>query len=78
MSEGAEKSPEHPFKLRFSGAELKQHMEDAGFVDVTVKEYKLPIGAWPADQTLRDAGMLALGAMIEGLHGISAAVFTDP
>ncbi len=76
ICDGAAKADEHPFKVRFTGAELRQHMEDAGFIDVTVKNYKLPIGPWPVDKRLRYAGSLALGAMIDGIHGISAAVFS--
>ena len=51
-------------------------MEEAGFVDVTIRNFKLPIGPWPADEKLRDAGQFALLAMLEGLFGISVAIFT--
>ena len=51
-------------------------MSAAGFVDVTVQEYRLPIGPWPKDEGLRKSGLLNLMAMQEGLHGISAAMFT--
>lgn len=51
-------------------------MKDAGFVDVTVQEFKLPIGLWPVEPRLREAGKFALGSMLAGLHGISLAIFT--
>lgn len=51
-------------------------MEKAGFEDVRVLEYKLPIGLWPQDPKLREAGKYSLVAMLDGLHGISVAIFT--
>lgn len=51
-------------------------MESAGFVDIVVKEFKLPVGLWPADARMREAGKFALGSMLHGLHGISLADFT--
>lgn len=63
-------------QLRIKPAELETAMKEAGFVDVTVQEFKLPIGLWPAELRLREAGKFALGSMLAGLHGISLAIFT--
>jgi hypothetical protein len=63
-------------QLRLQPATLKAAMEEAGFVDVVIKDFKLPIGLWPADARLREAGKFALGSMLHGLHGISVAIFT--
>jgi len=62
--------------LRLKPAELETAMKEAGFVDITVLEFKLPIGLWPVDPKLREAGKFALGSMLAGLHGISVAIFT--
>jgi hypothetical protein len=63
-------------QLRLKPTELEAAMKEAGFVDVTVKEFKLPIGLWPVEPGLREAGKFALGSMLAGLHGISLAIFT--
>jgi SAM-dependent methyltransferase len=57
--------------LRTSVETLKGYMEKAGFVDVDSREFKLPIGPWPAKKRLRDAGLLQLSAMLEGMEGLS-------
>jgi len=51
-------------------------MRGVGFVDVIVKPFKVPIGTWPADSTLKQAGSVQLVAMLEGIEGLSLAVFT--
>lgn len=63
-------------QLRLKPAELETAMKGAGFVDVNVQEFKLPIGFWPVEPRLREAGKFALGSMLAGLHGISLAIFT--
>jgi hypothetical protein len=63
-------------QLRLRPSELEAAMKAAGFVDVRVQEYKLPIGLWPAEPRMREAGKFALGSMLHGLHGISLAIFT--
>lgn len=37
---------------------------------------KVPIGQWPRDKRLKEAGGLKLLAMLEGLMSLSVAVFT--
>jgi len=73
MNEGALKGG---INLHVSGAQIKEAMEKAGFKNIKVTDYKLPIGLWPADARLREAGKYALGAMFYGLQGISLAIFT--
>jgi hypothetical protein len=62
--------------MRTSGSLLSSLLTSAGFVDVTVLEFKLPIGPWAAKKRLRDAGLLQLSAMLEGIEGISLRLFT--
>jgi hypothetical protein len=63
-------------QLRLTSSVLETAMKGAGFEDVTVHEFKLPIGPWPEDSRLQESGKFALLAMLDGLHGISVAVFT--
>ena len=49
-------------------------MEKAGFVNITIQRFKLPIGMWPADQNLREVGGVQLVAMLEGIQGLTVSV----
>ena len=62
--------------LRTSPAKIRGYMEKAGYVDVETFEFKLPIGPWPAKKRLRDAGLLQLSAMLEGMEGLSLKAHT--
>jgi hypothetical protein len=62
--------------FRLKPSELETAMKEVGFVDITTHEFKLPIGFWPAEPRLREAGKFALGSMLAGLHGISLPIFT--
>lgn len=55
---------------------MKQKMEAAGFVNCTVKAFKIPVGPWPKDKRLRQAGLLFLVGLLEGLSGLSVRTFT--
>ena len=62
--------------LRVKGADFKKQMEDAGFQNVEVREYKLPIGPWPLDPKLKEVGLFQLAAMLEGIDGLTLALWT--
>lgn len=55
---------------------MMEQMTAAGFVNVVLREYKMPIGPWPKDKRLRHAGKFNLLGMEEGLSGLSQKVFT--
>jgi SAM-dependent methyltransferase len=55
--------------------DVAQMIRDVGFEDVTVIPFKLPIGAWPANPTLKEAGAIQLVAMLEGMESLSLAIF---
>lgn len=55
---------------------MTELMREVGFVDVTVKPFKVPVGTWPANPILKQAGSVQLVAMLEGMEGLSLAVFT--
>lgn len=48
----------------------KNYMEEAGFVDVVVKDFKGPVGNWTKDPTKKELGMyvkLILDTDLEGM-----------
>ncbi|KAG8531650.1 uncharacterized protein KY384_003281 [Bacidia gigantensis] len=59
--------------VTLSGEEVADWMEKAGFVNVTIKRFKLPIGTWPKDKQLRETGAFQLVAMLEGIQGLTIA-----
>jgi len=47
----------------------KKYMEEAGFVDIEVRDFKCPIGTWPKDRRQKEMGMyvkLILDTDLEG------------
>jgi hypothetical protein len=62
--------------LRFYPAELKTQAEKVGFVNVKIKAYKLPIGAWPKDKNLKLLGTYQRAILTDGLEAFSLAMFT--
>ena len=62
--------------FRMSGAGIRQWMEEAGFVNVQVRPFKIPIGLWPADPKMREIGTVQLVAMLDGLQALTIGFFT--
>ena len=56
---------------------LEQQMRDAGFINITRRNFKLPIGPWPKDERLKDAGRLGLANIVYGVQGLSVKIFTS-
>jgi len=56
--------------------ELADLLREVGFTDVVHKPFKIPIGRWPSDPMLKEAGGLSQVAMVEGVEALSLAVFT--
>lgn len=54
----------------------KRYMEDTGFVDVTVMEYKWPINTWPIDKHEKELGLWSFANLVDGLESISMAPMT--
>ena len=53
-------------------------MNEAGFINVTVREFKLPIDPWHTGENgCRRAGMFALVDLLEVIHDLSVKIFTD-
>lgn len=51
-------------------------MESAGFTDIVVQEFKIPIGLWPEDFKMRVIGAYQLAAMLEGLEALTLRLWT--
>lgn len=63
--------------LIITGEAIKKQMEDAGFENVTVREFKIPVGSWPADQKMKEMGNFQLVAMLEGIHGLTVGFWVN-
>ena len=51
--------------------QMRQHISDAGFVDVVEKTWKVPIGGWAADKKLKSVGMYTLMFLDQSLEGFA-------
>ena len=58
------------------GSAISALMEEAGFVDTKIINFKIPIGTWPAHPVLKDAGAYQLVGMLDGIESLSLALFT--
>lgn len=54
-----------------------QQMRDAGFVNITRLNFKMPIGPWAKDSQLREAGEYGRANLLFGFYGLSVKVFTQ-
>lgn len=55
---------------------LAEMMREVGFTDVVLRPFKIPVGSWPADARLKEAGQLQQVAMVEGIEALTLAIFT--
>lgn len=62
--------------LCVTAQDIRIAMEESGFINICVHEDVLPMGPWCSDNRLKEAGELIKQSMIEGLGGVSCAVFT--
>lgn len=67
--------------LRASGREIltKEHAAEltkVGFERTKYDPVNIPVGAWPADKSGKELGLLMRHHMLEGVEGISLALFT--
>ncbi|RKF81457.1 Secondary metabolism regulator laeA [Golovinomyces cichoracearum] len=62
--------------LCISAEDIARAMEEAGFINVRVHHEILPMGPWCSDRRMREAGTLVRESVLQGIGGISSAVFT--
>jgi hypothetical protein len=55
---------------------LGEELKEAGFVNVEEKAFKVPIGPWAKNKTLRLIGVYLKTVLFEGLQGISLGPLT--
>ena len=55
---------------------MKDYVVQSGFVNVVEKRYKMPIGPWARDKTLKEIGRWHLLETDQGLEGWVMALFT--
>ncbi|KIV95132.1 hypothetical protein, variant [Exophiala mesophila] len=58
------------------GQHLESWVRDSGFTNIHHKTFKLPLGAWPKDERMKRVGALNLLQLLEGLEGLTLALFT--
>lgn len=61
--------------LRMIPSVVADALRRAGWVDVQTHEFRCPIGPWAADKKMRDAGILQLSAVLDGLDGLTLKLF---
>ncbi|UQC76248.1 TAM domain methyltransferase, partial [Colletotrichum lupini] len=57
-------------------AHNKADLENAGFINIVRKDYKLPLNTWPADPHLKSLGKWQFVNLNLGLEGLSLALLT--
>lgn len=55
---------------------MRASIEKAGFVDIHEKVKKWPIGAWPREKSLREAGIVNIQHWLAGMEGYSMYLLT--
>ncbi|CAK4031644.1 Hypothetical predicted protein [Lecanosticta acicola] len=54
----------------------KSILADVGFVNIEERVFKVPVGEWPKDRRLKEAGAFEMETLREGLPAIGMGVFT--
>ncbi|RYO76363.1 hypothetical protein DL766_006674 [Monosporascus sp. MC13-8B] len=57
-----------PFTIYSDNLQV-QGMQEAGFTDITVKNFKIPVGPWPADPKLSEIGQYEQYAIEQDIEG---------
>jgi hypothetical protein len=55
--------------------QMKEKMKSRGFINVRAHFYRLPVGPWPVEDRQKEAGVLNLKALLDGISGLSLKVF---
>jgi hypothetical protein len=58
------------------GGQLAGWVRAAGFVNVVHKRYRVPIGPWARDATLKEVGGWNMRQVLNGLEGLSMRLYT--
>jgi len=55
----------------------KRHIEDAGFINVVEKKYKIPVGPWSSDPLMKELGRWNLLHCYTGAEGWGLRLLTN-
>ena len=53
-----------------------QLLREAGFVNIEEKVFKIPLGTWPRNRTMKMIGLYLRSVIYDGLQGLSMGPFT--
>lgn len=53
-----------------------QLLRDAGFVNIEERIFKVPLGTWPKNRTMKMIGLYLRSVIYDGLQGIALGPFT--
>lgn len=56
------------------GPHMEGWFQDAGFVNITVKKYVIPVGTWPKDKHYKRIGAFNRAQIAQGLEAAGLAV----
>lgn len=56
--------------------ELSQYLEEAGFVNIVEKQYKVPFGSWPKHTKHKEIGQWMQEVLKTGAEAYGLALFT--
>ena len=56
---------------------VELQMREAGLVNVHTLYFKLPVGPWAKDPTMKQAGLFSMVNLLDGMYGLSLKIFTD-
>ncbi|KAL2214891.1 S-adenosyl-L-methionine-dependent methyltransferase [Thermoascus aurantiacus ATCC 26904] len=56
---------------------LKRWVQEAGFVNVDERIFKMPMGTWPKDERLKEIGAFLAMDFIEGVEAFTLVPFTE-
>jgi hypothetical protein len=61
--------------MHISASTIKSYFEAAGFVNITIVDFKLPMSPWPEDPRLNEAGAAMMLSALDDLEGMSIYAF---
>lgn len=57
------------------GPKLRSYVEKAGFVNITERAFKVPLGPWAKDPHMKEIGMMNLVQGLDGMEAFSLKTF---
>lgn len=64
-------------KFDISASEMESYVKAAGFTDVQVTKFQVPVGIWPKDKRYKEMGIVYATASVSGLEAYGLKMFTN-